>query len=447
MQIPIKQLLSASPHLFAKEIFGLRMSPPHIKMMDHIAAEDNLSALLLCQRGLGKSLILQAYITWYILRDPNKRVILVSSTDSKSRTFMRAIKMTLESEKVKDIWGDVIGKVWTDHEITLAGCTEIHAEPTLQCLGSNSGSCTGRHCDLLVVDDACDFHSTRSELQRDRLRDWYLTSLMPVLLAGGRCISAGTRYHFMDLYNLLITKLNYSTLILPPIQPDGTPQCSWLQPLEDELSDKGSVTKVGLRTIRKNLGSVIYALQYENDVSLLMGGNIVNIDWIQHYSKLPPLKTTVITCDPAISKKDGADSTAIIIGGRAHDGNIYIKDYVNAHMSFRETIEKLKILVSIHNPDEVRIEQVSFSEAFITELRREIPNTLIKGIKPVGDKESRLREVTPIMENMLLWFSYKQTEVVDQLLLFPDGDHDDLCDAMSLFLSYYRTESEGVIIF
>ena len=100
-----------------------------------------------------------------------------------------------------------------------------------------------------------------------------------------------------------------------------------------------------------------------------------------------------------------------------------------------------------HNPDEVRIEQVAFSEAFITELKREMPGTLVRGIKPVGDKESRLREVSPVMENGLVWFKDEHQTVISEMLLFPDGDHDDLCDAMQLFLQYYKESPDpGVII-
>jgi len=359
---------------------------------------------------------------------------------------MRAIKQTLESQRVKDVWGDVVGKVWTDHELILKGRTEIYAEPTLQCMGAGSGACTGRHAGVVIIDDICDFDSTRSELQRDRLRDWYLTSLMPVVMADGVVIGAGTRYHFMDVYNLLIEKLEYDTLILPPVKPDGTAQCDFLQPVEDVRNKKGIVIKRGLKTIKHDLGSVIYALQYSNDVTLLMEGNIIIHSWIQYYTSVPKLDTVIISCDPAISKSDGADYTAIIVGGRAADGNIYIKDYVNERMSFKETIEKLKILTMVYKPDEVRVEQVSFSEAFVTELKREIPDTFINGVKPIGDKESRLREVSPIFENMLVWFSVAHEPIVSQLLLFPESDHDDLVDAIQIFLHYYKTLNDGVII-
>jgi phage terminase large subunit-like protein len=52
-----------------------------------------------------------------------------------------------------------------------------------------------------------------------------------------------------------------------------------------------------------------------------------------------------------------------------------------------------------------------------------------------------------MMENMMVYFGEGHADVVNQLLLFPDGEHDDLVDAMSLFLSYYRTYAEGVIVF
>lgn len=444
-EVDYKRLLEASPHLFAKDVYGLRMSDAHIKMMDHISGDQNRS-LLLCQRGLGKSMIIQAYITWRALKNPDERIILVSSTDTKSTSFVRAIKTTLMSEKVKEIWGDVKGDVWSDHEIILKGRTKIYAEPTILALGAGSGACVGKHCTICAVDDLVDFDSTRSELQRDRTRDWFLTALLPTLMADASIIAAGTRYHFTDVYNLLINKLNYDTLILPPVKPDGNAQCEWLQPMDDVISSKGMVIKRGLNSIKKDLGSVIYALQYANDVNLLMEGNIVDRHWIQYYETLPELHDVVISCDPAISKSDSADYTAIIVGGRADNDKIYIRDYVNRRMSFKETLTCLEGLVKKYNPEQVRIEMVGFSEAFITEMKTLTSATFINGIKPKGDKESRLREVTPIMENMLLYFAHNQNEIVDQLLLFNDGDHDDLVDAMSLFLGYYKTPPEGVVI-
>lgn len=443
-KIPYKQFLEGSPHLFARDIYGLTMSECHIKMLDHIMGGNK--QLLLCMRGIGKSALFQAYITWYALTHPNDRILIVSDTDGKAQSFLRAIKMNLEGEKVREVFGNVKGAVWTDHSLFFNTRTEIYPEGNITALGAGSGAVTGRHFTVLVIDDLVSFDSTRSTLQRDRTRDWFLTSLKPTLMANGKLLVGGTRYHYVDIYDLFINKLNYNTLILPPIKEDGTAQCDFLRPVKSVFDKKGNVILEGLESIKHDLGSVIYSLQYENDIELLKEGNIINHEWIQYTSQIPALESVVIACDPAISKKDGADYTSIIVGGRSADGNIYIKDYINEHFSFNETINKLKILVNIYNPVEVRIEQVAFSEAFISQLKMDIPETVIRGIIPRGDKESRLREVSPMFENMLVWFLQSQGVVVDQLLLFPSGDHDDLVDAMQIFLSYYK-KNQDIIIF
>jgi len=444
VKIDYVSMVKASPHMFARDIWGLRMTPAHNAMLDHIISGNR--QLLLCMRGIGKSEVTRAYVTWYALNHPDERILIVSDTDGKAQSFLRAIKMHLESDTVKQYFGDVKGNPWTDHTLFFSTRKEIFAEGTIQALGSGSGSVTGRHFDLIVVDDLVSFDSTRSELKRERTKEWFLTSLLPTLMGTGSIISAGTRYHYVDIYATLINKLKYDTLILPPIKSDGTAQCEFLRPVKDVVDKDGRVIQEGLETIKYNLGAVIYALQYENDISLLLEGNIISHEWIQYWDVVPKLETTIIACDPAISKSDGADYTAIIVGGRAESGDIFIKDYINDHLSFKETIEKLKSLASTYDPTEIRIEQVGFSEAFITELKREMPNRFIRGIKPIGDKESRLREVTPIMENMLLYFSQKHGEIVDQLLLFPEGEHDDLCDAVQIFLHYYKQDETGGVI-
>lgn len=443
--IPYKQLLTASPHLFARDVFGLRMSPAHQIMMDHVESDGD--RLLLCQRSLGKSRILQAYIAWFILNNPDERVILVSDSDTKAKSFLRVIKSVIESSDIiRQTYGDVRGAIWTDHELNMSHRTVIHPEVSLQAIGSGSGQATGKHCSLLVCDDLISFDTTRISSNRDKMREWFLTTLRPCLMSDGRVIACGTRYHGNDLYQTMIDDLDFNTLILPSIKSDGTAQCGWLQPVEDVIKN-GKVVQKGLTTIKRSLGSVIYSLQYDNSTELLMSGNIIQAQWLQWYVSLPKLDNIIVACDPAISQKESADMTAIVVLGQDEDGMIHLIEYINEHLTFNATLNKLKSLVNIYKPEKVLLEEVSYQLALIQEAKRKITTCVISGVVPKGDKESRLRSVSPLFENERVYFKRSQNDVTDQLLTFPNVDRDDLCDAMSLGLSHYVIDGDPIVIF
>jgi hypothetical protein len=243
--------------------------------------------LLLCPRGHGKSKLLQAYLSWYCLHNPNERVLIISDTDTKAQSFLRTIKAVLESSPlIKEIYGDIRGSRWTDHEITIKGRTEIHTEPSLMSLGAGSGAATGRHATLIAVDDAESYHSARSGIQKETLQGWFRTTLLPVLMSNGRLLIVGTRYAPDDIYNMLLNELHYNSLILPAIKENGEALIPWLCPLKDSLDKKGNIIQEGLETIRENLGNVIFSMQYNNDISLLNENNIIQYNYIQYYDSI-----------------------------------------------------------------------------------------------------------------------------------------------------------------
>lgn len=441
-QINEKALLLASPEYWSHKVFDLRVGSFHSDMLNEI--ESGSRSLILAPRGFGKSKATQAMIAWYMIKDPNLRIILCSASYNKAVLFMSAIKRAFEGEYINSLFGDIRGDKWSDNMITLKGRDTNHVEPGLMAIGAGSSSIVGLHEEILVLDDVTDYDTARSKVKNERLIEWYKTAVLPTVMPNSKIILVGTRYGLNDIYSHIID-LGYNVKIYPAINNNKS-LCSWIRPLDDTF-DGDKLVLEGLNTIKKQLGSVIFDMQMQNDVSLLMIGNIISHEWINYYTNLPKLNNYIISCDPAISKHDTRDSTAIIIGGQASDGNIYIVDYINEQMSFGETINKLESLINKWNPEQVRIEQVGFSEAFITELKIKSPTTLIKGIKPKGDKESRLREVSPIFENGLVFFKQNHGKIIDQLLLFPEDRHDDLVDAIQIFLSYYKNTDEGIVLF
>jgi hypothetical protein len=206
--IPIKDLLINSPFYFGRTVFGYRVDGVHEKILSHMIESNG--SLTLVARGHGKSLMMSVYITWLAVNNPNIRILLISETDRKAQMFLSKIKAILQhSSVIKEYYGDLVGEKWTDHAITLKTRTEIFAEPTILATGAGSSTVVGTHVNVICCDDLVGFDAARSDIQRDRLLDWYRTSLMPCGLAGVKIIICGTRYHYIDLYQHHIDTFKY----------------------------------------------------------------------------------------------------------------------------------------------------------------------------------------------------------------------------------------------
>ena len=415
-------------------------------------------SLTLVARGHGKSLMMSVYITWLVVNNPNIRILLISETDRKAQMFLSKIKAILQHSPIlKEYYGDLVGEKWTDHAVTLKTRTDIFAEPTILATGAGSSTVVGTHVNVICCDDLVGFDAARSEVQRDRLLDWYRTSLMPCGLAGVKIIITGTRYHYIDLYQHHIDTFKYDTLILPAINPDGTALCSWLQPLEDTFDSNGNLLVKGLRTIRSDLGEIIFALQYSNDVELLKEGNIIKYNDIQWYDSLyhdennqvyvirsdnRKIKIGRITIgnDPAISEKSTADDSAYVVCGMGFDNNIYILESINKKLSFDKQINMVEHLVERWNPNEVTIEKVGYQAALIDELKRR-GGLKIRDIQPGRDKIARTMSVTGFFEDHRVYLQKSMQDLIDQLIIFPDHIHDDLVDAVTYGLLSMKKQS------
>ena len=442
-EIDVADLLKSTPFYFINKVFGYSVSGCHEEMLDFFMNTQH--GLLLCPRGSGKSKIAQGYVAWLALHNPDMRIIIISDSDGKATLFLNTIKNVLEySPIIKEYYSDVRGEVWTEHAITIKGRTFIQTEPTVMSVGSGSGRVTGLHADLILMDDIESFDSARSQIKRDRLQDWYKTTLAPVLMADGATMVCATRYHPSDIYQMLLNEFDFNQLILPAIDKEGNSICEWLLPLHDVIKDNGKVLK-GLDSIKTSLGSVIYALQYDNDVELLKAGTIFKYEDFRFYDKVifkdnniyvnllngteQLIKRIVIGIDLAISEKQTADYTAMVLIGKSNTGDIYVLDYINKRLSFNAQVELIENLVVKWEPNEVVIEQVAYQAAMIDELRRR-GGLKIMPVTPTRDKVARAYMVSGMVEGNLVHFKQKgMSDVTDNLTIFPDGTHDDLTDA------------------
>lgn len=423
-------------------IYDYVVADHHDRILRHI--ETYPETLDLAPRGSGKSRVgTIGYVTWRALNDPDLRILVVSDSDNHAVRFLQTIRAALEhAPAVTQNFGDVRGDKWTDHELVLKGRTKILTEATITAHGAYSGAVTSGHYDIIVCDDLVNFENARTEGQRERLKDWFRLTLYPTLIPGGEVRVLGTRYHFRDLYQLLIDDLHYRTQIQRAIiVEDGVERSIWetYMPLEDRTEP---VPAKGLKTIRENVGSIIFALQYQNDVELMKKGDIFQYDWFRWYTldagslllddgTAIPLQDLEIYAgvDPAVSEKDRGDWFVVaVVGFHRPTGFYFVLDVVRGHFTYEQRAEKVYQAWQRWNPRIIGIEDVGFQKEFVQRIRTTYPAIRVQEIKTIRDKVSRAYSRSGTVQSGRVHVRKGMDLFVEELCLMPDGAHDDQFD-------------------
>lgn len=470
-------LLLSSCRYCASEIFGYVIHEHHDRILSHY--ERSQTTLDLAPRGCGKSRIGDiAYAFWRALQDPDIRILIVSDTDQHATNFLKTIKAAFEfSPVVREEFGDVRGPVWTDHALTLKGRTRILTEATITALGAYSGAVTSGHYDVIICDDLVNFENARTEGKRERMKTWFKMTLLPTLIPGGEVHVVGTRYHFQDLYQMIMDDLGYSVQVQEAIQTDagGEERSIWEEymPLEDREDPVTGAVVEGLRAIREKIGSVIFALQYQNDVELLKAGDIFRFDWFRWYSfetrggrdllvlddgEEVPLEDLEIYagCDPAVGETDRNDYFVIATIGvlrpekepgqrRAPPPRYFVLDILRDRPTYEGRAAAVDAMWHKWRPRVMAIEDVAFQKEFCQRIRSTFLYIRVQEVNPgTKDKTSRAYSRSGLVEAGRVYVRKGQTLFVEELCTMPDGEHDDQFDAFDHALSASGAPRSGL---
>ena len=427
MRIAEIQYLRDSSEQFIKRIFGYKTTEPHLKILEHY--EQCQETLDLAPRGCGKTRIGNiGFVTWKVLNDPDLRILIISDTDTHAVRFLGTIKVILEQHPlIKQYYGNPKSSKWTDHELILGTRSQIFTEASISAMGMYSGAVTTGHYDIIIADDLINFDNSRTEGQRERSKEWFKTTLLPTLLPGGEIHCLGTRYHYNDLWQMVIDDLGYDTQIQRAIKEDGTSIWEAHMPLKDKTVNGRTIE--GLETKRRRGGSIIFSLQYQNDVQLMKEGSIFRYDWFQFYDAIPENLAMYMGVDPMISQKDTADYFVIVVVGLTANGDVYVLDVLRERLTFDQQVHAIKRKHDEWKPRVTGIEKVAYQEALVQHIRSTYPALRLKGIATVKDKVSRAYMRSGLFENGKVFVRRGMHLFIDELVLFPDGRYDDQFDA------------------
>lgn len=215
--------------------------------------------------------------------------------------------------------------------------------------------------------------------------------------------------YFKDLFDRSEVNTSYASFQLP------TSSNPFIDPKEIEDA-------------RKELPSIVFAQEYLAQF-ISAEGSRVKREWLR-YSDTPQIVRYSMGVDLAVSLKTEADYTAIVVVGEDAKGDIHIVDVCRGKWMFNDILAMIRQYADKWRPDAIAIEKVQ-AQAYVAQELIRTTMLPINPITPVGDKVSRFMPVEGKLEHGHIYLSRGLPLFFeDELLSFPNTDHDDCVDAL-----------------
>jgi predicted phage terminase large subunit-like protein len=166
---------------------------------------------------------------------------------------------------------------------------------------------------------------------------------------------------------------------------------------------------------------------------------------------------TVVSVDPAISKQETADYTAIVSVSATfgNESKFYVRKPIRGHWTLNQTVSEAVKIYDQYQASALIVETTAYQEALADEIRRFCDDNRryirILEIKPDKDKERRAHVVAPLLEQGRVYFDHNDEmtqKLMEEMIVFPTGDRDDMVDSLVYCLTelkYWQVRRPGNI--
>ena len=373
---------------------------------------------------------------WFLGRNPKLKIIQATHNTELAVRFGRKVRNLIETESYYEIFPET--KLKTDDKAAGRWGTEAGGEYFAAGVGA---AVTGRGADLFIIDDPHSEQDALSEGAFDNAYEWYTSGPRQRLQPGGAIILVMTRWGTKDLTGRLLKAQSndimsdqWEIVEFPAIMPSD-------KPLWPEFWSTDDLLKV-----KSALPVAKWNAQWQQQPTAAEGA-IVKREWWQSWEKedVPPVKYIMQSYDTAFSKKETADYSAITTWGvfQPEEGgadHIILLDARRGRYNFPELKEVALEEYDYWEPDMVIVEAKATGMPLTDELRRTGIPVLNYTPGKGRDKVTRMHTVAPIFEAGMVWAPDKKfaDEVIEECAAFPNGDHDDFVDSMTMALIRFR---------
>lgn len=339
------------------------------------------------------------------------------------------------------------------------------------------GTLTGRGGNWIIIDDPIKPADANSDLIRNKVNDWYGNTLYSRLndKKDGKILLIMQRTHEQDLTGYLVESNAGFKHIIMPLLAIQEEHWTWKQRVGDSVRCFHKDRHVGeplhpareglteIERVKQSMGSMAFACQCQQD-PLAPGGNIVKWEWFKRY-RWEELQQNVysgefsilqmmFSWDLAIKRGKENDYSVCICALRTDNGwyilevkrwKLELPELIKTGYAYMEEKRSLFKRLRFGLSFKVLVEEAGCGIGFLQEIQRKYASNFVLPVKPMEDKETRLRNVTPVLEAGRCFLPEKEStweaDFKHEVLGFPHTKHDDQVDALSQLLEYWKPKS------
>ncbi len=402
----------------------------------------------------GKSeLVSRRFPAWCLGLDPDLSFISVSYSDSFAKRLNKDVQRIMDSDAYAEIFpGTRLRDAKRESAVRTSGLFEVPGHSGSYRSAGVGGGITGMGADILSIDDPFkDRASADSPTIRERVWDWYASTAYTRLAPGGGVLVTVTRWHEDDLVGRLLSAQGqedadrWTVVDYPAIAERDEPHRK-----KGEALHPDRFGLQALRRIRANIGEYEWSALYQQHPTP-RGGGVFKAKWIRHWGVLPKVFDRMIqSWDFTFKDAAKSDNVSGQVWMKA-GGNFYLLDCDTAKMDFVSQIRAMRRMSSKW-PEAVGkvVEDKANGPAVISALGSEISG--IVPYTPRGSKTARAYAVSPLFEAGNVYLPPMDAEhpwvreYIDELLSFPNGEHDDRVDATTQALDTLATAGGGSVL-
>ena len=463
---------------FCNDDLGMTLEEvPHMEICDELAKafpdlrfpvdQTKKFVLMLLPRTTYKTTICGIALPLFILsNNPNARILISAHRHDVAKERLKSIKRYLERDAIfREKYGVWVPEFreekWSEDSIVITARTQNLNDPTVDTCAVDRNK-DGSHPDVVIGDDIQSVVNAATPGMRIKVWE-HIRSMSPMLQPGGTMLLIGTRKHNQDVYGK-IQKIN-DELVASRKPPMFSILKHGAYNDDGSLYFPGRLTHEYLASEKLLMGPRMFANEYLNEpieegakmftkdkfadmqpldyfIDPLCGTGIIQL---RDGSQIPVFTTMV--WDPAGHRPtESSDYHGITVVGQDPKEHWWVPRSEGIKGNPDYVVSRVAQYIMRYKPALLGVETVFRQEMWVYLLRQHLSHLGVEcpSIREIESKEAkfgRIAALQPLVNAGRLTLDVSCTALREQMLDYPEVEHDDLIDSLASHIIITRPSS------